>query len=282
MMAAFEDPRWTLREDRLRGQTWIVGYFSGSKEARSAWKILAPGLERVWLDGSPEFSRLPDTDWKESYKRHFKAWHLGRLHWVPEWKRSIYRVPPGDSVVLLDPGMAFGTGNHATTRLCCRRLSEFARRHPQDAAGKGRAWSDTSRVIDVGCGSGILAISAVKLGLSPVLGFDNDPVSVRVSRENAALNGVSGGISFFRAGVTGGLSGRSADLILANILANVLIRFADDLVRAVTPRGWLVLSGILVDELPGVRRRFRMAAPGWRIDSRSLREWADLRLIRPR
>jgi ribosomal protein L11 methyltransferase len=135
--------------------------------------------------------------------------------------------------------------------------------------------------IDAGCGSGILAISAVKLGFRPVSGFDNDPEAVAVSRDNAQLNGTASEVDFFVGDLITGLQGRQADLVMANILANVLCQFASELVAAVAPGGWLVLSGILATEIDVVRETFARSAPGWAIESRTLGEWSDLRLIRP-
>jgi ribosomal protein L11 methyltransferase len=134
------------------------------------------------------------------------------------------------------------------------------------------------RVIDAGCGSGILAISAARLGLGPVVGFDNDPGAVRVSRENAARNGVSVQIEFFVGDLRSGLSGRRADLILANIQADVLMRYARELVGAIASGGWLVLNGILATELSQVRTALASAARGRVTDSRTMGEWADLSL----
>ena len=101
--------------------------------------------------GEAVLRSLPDQDWKDSYKAHFKASRFGRLHWVPEWERKSYSLPPGDVVLWLDPGLAFGTGNHETTRLCCERLVS----HAEAAARPGARPVESVRVIDAGCGSGI-------------------------------------------------------------------------------------------------------------------------------
>ena len=114
-----------------------------------------------------------------------------------------------------------------------------------------------------------------------MVGFDHDPDAVRVSRRNAARNGVSARIEFFAADLVPGLSGRRADLILANIQADVLRRHARKLVGAVAPGGWLALSGVLAVELAQVRAAFASAARGWKTDSRTMGEWADLLLTRP-
>src|SRR5690606_39178015 len=126
----------------------------------------------------------------------------------------------------LDPGMAFGTGNHETTRLCCERLALYAAR-----------CGNAGRVIDAGCGSGILALSAAKLGFGGVAGFDNDAEAIRVSRENAELNGLAGKVDFYVGDLITGLAGRQAELVLANIQSDVLIRFVEELCRTVAPGG---------------------------------------------
>jgi ribosomal protein L11 methyltransferase len=211
-----------------------------------------------------------DEDWRNAYKAHFKAWRSGRLHWVPEWERATYPLSSDDVVIWLDPGMAFGTGNHETTRLCCERLVAWAEAAPRPA-----------RVIDAGCGSGILALSAVKLGFGTVYGFDNDAEAVRISAENAALNGAGEAVEWATADLVTGLAGRDAELVLANIQADVLMRFAGELLGAVVPGGGLVLSGILAHEQARVREVFAAAAPDWGIEGRVMGEWSDLALRRP-
>lgn len=262
------DDRWSLLQDVIVRQAWVVGIFQSEADARSAWERLQLQLP----DGSeaPHIRALPDTDWRDSYKAHFKAWRCGRLHWVPVWEREQTRLPERDVAIWLDPGLAFGTGNHETTRLCCERLVAWAENQ-----------SPASRVVDAGCGSGILAISAARLGFEDVRGFDNDPEAVRVSRENATLNGVANRVTFEQADLESGLVGVQADLLLANIQADVLMRFAQPLIRSVAPGGMLALSGILAHEQDQVRTAFTALAPDWAVDSRILGEWCDVALTRP-
>lgn len=257
---------WSLLEDAIAKRAWVVGVFADEAAARSAWATLRPLLAVV---AEPAIRTLADQDWRDSYKAHFKAWRSGRLHWVPVWERDSYSLPPGDVALWLDPGLAFGTGNHETTRLCCERLVAFA-------AARG----SRGRVVDAGCGSGILALSAALLGFKDIAGFDNDPEAVRVSQENAALNGMQGAAVFSVGDLETGLAGRQADLLMANIQADVLMRFAGRLVGAVAPRGVLVLSGILGTEVDRVRQAFSSAAPGWTIEGRAMGEWCDLMLTR--
>ncbi|HQF38550.1 MAG TPA: 50S ribosomal protein L11 methyltransferase [Opitutaceae bacterium] len=275
-LAEAENAEWGVFEDRPTASAWLGSYFPDAAAATAAAQRARRELRGVVALAEPTISPVADTDWRESYKLHFKPWHFGRMHWVPVWERDSYALPAGDALVLLDPGMAFGTGNHETTRLCCERLVAYTEQ--RRAAGGSL---DGLRVIDAGCGSGILAISALKLGFAPVAGFDNDPEAVAVSRENATLNGVTGQVEFFVGNLITGLQGRQADVVLANILANVLRDFARELVAAVAPGGWLVLSGILATEIEAVRREFATVAPGWALESRTMGEWSDLKLVRP-
>ena len=262
-----EDQRWSVMHDVLIPSAHVVGLFDSREEAEAAWAEVGPLFVGA---GEPQYAEITDEDWKESYKLHFKPWQCGRLHWVPEWERSTYALPDGDVVIWLDPGLAFGTGNHETTRLCCERLVEWAKTAKPDA-----------RIIDAGCGSGILAISAARLGFRDVQGFDNDPEAVRVSGENAALNGLTGALNFYEGDLVTGFEGVPGDLVLANILGHVLMQFVPELVTAVAPGGLLVLSGILATDLAEVRDAFASAVPTWKVETRVMGEWADVALWRP-
>jgi ribosomal protein L11 methyltransferase len=262
---------WSLLEDAVTQRAWIVGIFADEAEARRRWTELVPLLAAagVMPHAAPEWRPVADADWRDSYKAHFKAWQFGRLHWVPVWERETFKLPAGHAVLWLDPGLAFGTGNHETTRLCIERLVTLA-----DEAGTQR------RVIAAGCGSGILALSASLLGFTEVGAFDNDPEAVRVSEENAALNDLAGRVTFSTGDLVTGLAGRQADIVLANIQADVLMRFAPQLLAAVAPGGALVLSGILAVENEKVRAAFAAAAAGWAFESRLMGEWSDVMLVR--
>jgi ribosomal protein L11 methyltransferase len=260
---------WRVIEDVLARRAWVAGVAEEAGELDAAWAELHEELAVV---GEPVITALANQDWRDSYKAHFQPWRCGRLHWVPTWERETYALPAGDVVIWLDPGMAFGTGNHETTRLCCERLVTWA---------ASPALSPEARVIDAGCGSGILALSAVKLGRRHVVGFDNDPEAVAVSRANAAHNGLAeDAIEWGVGDLVTGLAGRQAELVLANIQADVLMRFARELIGAVAPGGQLVLSGILAIEQAQVREVFARLVPGWPIEGRVLGEWSDLALMR--
>ena len=204
----------------------------------------------VGVELSPSTGTIPDEDWKLAYRKHFKADSISpRLAIVPEWDLGSFTPAPGQKVLALDPGMAFGTGQHATTRACLKFIDRLA------AEDANRSF------LDVGCGSGILSIAAMLEGFWSVVGFDIDPDAVQNSRENAARNGLS--IEFFR----GDLSGSStladvtplspperfaADVVAANVLGPILIRFAKEISALVRPGGRLVLSGILDEIYPEV------------------------------
>lgn len=262
---------WSLLQDVIIGRAWIVGIFPSAEEARTRWSELLPLLPAEAAPASPVERALGDQDWRDSYKAHFKAWRCGRLHWVPVWERATHVLGAGETAIWLDPGLAFGTGNHETTRLCVERLVARAESH-----------GTRGRVIDAGCGSGILALSAVRLGWTDVAGFDNDAEAVRVSEENAALNDLAGVVRFATADLVTGLpAGTQAEVVLANIQADVLMRFVSELVGAVAPGGLLVLSGILAHENEKVRAAFAPATTGWTVEHRVMGEWSDVALARP-
>ena len=290
---------WSVLEDVIVKAAWLVGIFPEEAAARAGWSSLAPRLPAAPLS-APEFKVLNDADWRDSYKAHFHAWQFGRLHWVPVWERPTFVLPTGHAVLWLDPGLAFGTGNHETTRLCCERLVAWVERVVPNALdvplsppsalpvprslGEGRGTTRSTlsqRVIDAGCGSGILALSAARLGLGPIEAFDLDPEAVRVSQENAAANGLERAVEFFTADLEGGLANSLGDLVMANIQSDVLLANVRPLLAAVAPGGTLVLSGILAIELESVRKGFAPAAPDWHIESRTLGEWSDLCLTSP-
>ncbi len=179
----------------------------------------------------PVVMPVHEEDWANTWKEHFKPTRIGRrLVVAPTWEP--YTAEAGDIVIRLDPGMAFGTGTHATTRLCLQALEEIV----------GASVSHAS-ALDVGCGSGILAIGAALLGVPAVTAIDIDPVAADVTIENAVLNSVETGIT---ASTTPLQSVEGTfDIVVANILAEDLARMARDLVARVAASGRLILSGIL-------------------------------------
>ncbi len=173
---------------------------------------------------------MREEDWAESWKQYYKPIHLGRVTIVPAWESY---TPADDEVIIrMDPGMAFGTGTHETTRLVMRLI--------EDEVRVGDA------VLDVGTGSGILAICASKLGAARCNAYDIDPVAVKVARENVKDNGctnITCGVSDLLRGVD--LTHGKYDLCVANIVADIIIRMAPDIGACLTDTGRLIVSGII-------------------------------------
>ena len=215
---------------------------------------LARALEIVGCEAEIKSEEVAEEDWRFSYRRHFKT-ELVSPHILvqPEWERL--------AVIKFDPGLAFGTGRHETTKACLQYIDELApatNREPRTS------------FLDMGCGSGILSIAAAKLGYAPVRGFDVDPDAVAASRENAAKNGVEA--EFFRHALGGRGQGplESADLVVANILGPLLIRFAGEIVPCV--KRHLVVSGILNELYPEVLAAYE-ARSFREVSRKTIGEW---------
>ena len=211
---------------------------------------------------------IHEADWATAWKRHFPVLRIGRRLVIrPTWRR--HRATRDEVVVTLDPGMAFGTGLHPTTRLSLVALERVA-----DAAGAGAL----GRVLDVGCGSGILSIAAAQLGAGRVLGLDIDPIAIESTVANVRRNHLSRRI---RARL-GSLPSRQPafDLVLANLVASVLIDLAAGLAAELQPGGRLIAAGIFVDREADVRRAFE--AQRLTIEARDVEgDWLALTAVRP-
>lgn len=228
----------------------VVALFPADCNTEAVARTLQAALQRT--DIAWRVEELPERDWSNTWREGFPAMRFGARLWVcPDGESP----DAADAVVLrLDPGLAFGTGTHETTALCLEWL---------DACPPvGRS------VIDYGCGSGILAIAAHRLGARPVYAVDIDPQARLVARDNARRNGIEQG---FEVLMPQALPAQPADVLLANILANPLIALAGELARRVRLRGHLVLSGILEAQAAAVmaayRPQFEFAEPvrraGW-------------------
>ena len=231
---------------RSIGPLRVCGYLSVDEHTEETRQRIE---ESLWYLGRIrplpplEFKTIQQTDWSQAWKQHYKPITIGQnLIIVPAWLES---PEPGRTPIRIDPGMAFGTGTHPTTQLCLEVIEAvMLHEHPAE-------------VIDVGCGSGILSIAALKLGARHALGVDIDLNSVRASFKNAEMNGVAGELALGQGSVAETLAGEyslsQAPLVLANILAPIIIRLFDDgLADLVSPGGSLVLSGILDKQAPDV------------------------------
>lgn len=208
-----------------------------------------------------------EADWAEAWKAFFPVLRVGRRLVIrPTWRR--HRARREDVVIALDPGMAFGTGLHPTTRLCLASLEPLA--------ADGRLAG--ARVLDVGCGSGILAIAAVRLGATSALGVDTDPIAVDATLANARRNRLGRRVRAREGSLPTGEP--PFDLVLANLIAGVLVALAAGLRDELRPGGWLVASGIFVDREREVRAAFEAA--GLVVTERTAEgDWIALTCRRP-
>ena len=207
-------------------------------------EYLETRIADLGIDASISFEGVNEDDWAESWKQYYKPIPLGRVTVVPAWEK--YEAKEGEILVRMDPGMAFGTGTHETTRLVMRIM--------QDELCGGE------RVLDVGTGSGILSICASKLGAASCNAYDIDPVAVKVARENAKDDGcdnITVGVSDLLTGVD--LSGGKYNFCVANIVADIIIRMMPDISDYLEVGAPLILSGIIAPRADEVREAVRAA-----------------------
>lgn len=222
-------------------------------------------LSRLYPIPAPTFRKLEDKDWANAWREHYRPFRIGERLWIqPSWISS-EETPerkPDDIVLTLDPGMAFGTGLHPTTQMCLQALEQLV--HPG------------STLLDVGTGSGILAVAAARLGAGEIIGVDTDEHAIQAARENARLNDVAGQISI-QPGTLATVSKTSWDLVAVNILAPVIVRLLaeEELLSYVASSGRLLLSGIIEPQLPEVKAAID-AAGGEIVEQLAVRDWRTL------
>lgn len=271
------------------GESTITIYLSEKPDWRKIRPELIRGLEKIRRCGlntgaaKVKFQKVRREDWAESWKRHFKALEIGSdLLIKPSW---IKRAPrPGQALVVLDPGLSFGTGQHPTTSFCLRQLvenrSQFEASDLTVKTARGGLKSRSLKrkaapsFLDIGTGSGILAIAAAKLGYSPVEAFDFDPEAVRVARENAQKNRATKALRLFHADLTKlpRRATRKFNLVCANLISTLLISERGRILNRLKPTGMLVIAGILAKEFDEVQRVFENAGMKL-IAARTEKEW---------
>lgn len=225
-------------ETLLWGDTDVIGLFDAATDMSEVVAM----LEQHPLLGSGflhKIEQLEDKDWEREWMDNFHPMRFGERLWIcPSWRE----VPDPNAVnVMLDPGLAFGTGTHPTTALCLQWLDGL------DLNGK--------TVIDFGCGSGILAIAALKLGAARAIGIDIDPQAIQASRDNAQRNGVSERLELYLPQQQP--SNLQADVVVANILAGPLRELAPIISELVKPNGYLGLSGVLATQADSVAQAYQ-------------------------
>ena len=219
--------------ERMKGAARVKFYVTDDPDGQAQLRRWTAGI-----DAPCTTARLRENDWATSWQKYYKPLSVGgRLYIVPEWERG-EPVPEGRTALYLNPGLTFGTGNHASTRLCLEWVEEFVR--------------PGGTVLDLGCGSGILSVAALTLGAGEAVGVDIDPKAVGVAYENAAMNGIGRERYLVRAGDV--LSDRSLaaslardrwDLVLANIVADVIIPLSAHVEELLAPGGVFLCSGII-------------------------------------
>jgi ribosomal protein L11 methyltransferase len=221
--------------------------------ARIEAALEAAGVEPV----SVALRTIEPIDWANHWRQHFQPMSFGRLWVVPTWLEA----PEGaEHVLRLDPGMAFGIGSHATTALCLERIVEL---------------SPIESVLDVGTGTGILAMAALRCGGSVAVGTDNDPDALMIARENAELNDLAE--RFELTAAEPDALGRRFKVVVANILADPLVHLAPRIARAIEPKGTLILSGLLTEQIDRVAPAYEALGFGDRkVATRG--EWARIEL----
>ena len=206
--------------------------------------------------GFEGFSEVDDQDWATAWKKFYKPLHISECIVIkPSWEE--YTVEAGELIIELDPGMAFGTGTHETTRMCTQMLEKYVKLDDE--------------IIDVGCGSGILSIAAIKLGAKHVDAVDVDEVAVRVTNENCTINGVQDRINAAR-GAMDSIKPQKADIVVANIIADVIAGLAGTVPAYVRDGGLFIASGIIKERRNQIIEAY--TEKGFKlVDSSELGEW---------
>lgn len=216
----------------------VKGYFAEEDNIDEIIKFAKEKVEEIRSlginvgEGTVEYEKVKEEDWANNWKKYYKPIKIGeKIIIKPVWEN--YQPKDGEIVIELDPGMAFGTGEHETTRMCIKALEKYVK-------------PDTT-VFDVGCGSGILTIAAAKLGAKIAVGVDLDPVAVDSSKDNIKLNNISN-IEVLYGNLLDVVDGK-ADVVVANILAEVICILTPDVVKALNKGGCFITSGIIHDRV---------------------------------
>lgn len=221
-----------------KGKAIIKGYLHESRDIEEVKADFQKKLDRVFGDLETKLAvgEVVDQDWNEGWKKHFKPVKIGeKIVIKPSWEE--YEAVGDEIIVEMDPGMAFGTGTHETTSMCVDLLQQHI--------------NEDSTMFDVGCGTAILAIVGAKLGAKSVLGIDIDPVAYRVSKENVLINKVEDIVDIRQGDLLESVDTK-ADLVVANIIADVIMMIASDVKAVLEVDGTFIASGVILEKLDEV------------------------------
>ncbi len=252
-----------LKEDC---SVYVKAYFPEDRKADTIVDQIKSSVHNLkqYVDtgeGAITLKKVNDRDWENEWKNYYKPMRIGKNILIkPTWEKT--EVGKDDVLIELDPGMAFGTGTHESTRMCIELMENYLK--------------PGQELLDIGCGSGILSITAAKLGCMKVLGIDIDPVAVKVSHENIGINKVEGIVNV-REAVLDDLECKEFDMVVANIVADVIIDISGRVRQFLTKDGIYIVSGIIRDRAEEVRENltncgFRM------VEEKSSGEWVAMAL----
>ena len=236
--------KWSIAKNRKTKISTLSGNFNNIVEATDASLLLQSYIGKK-IDFI--FEELSEGSWKNADRHHFKVWRYKNFVFVPFWEKEGVRLKDGEQAIFIDPAMAFGTGTHETTRLCLQFLIDYFSNNNNPIGS----------LIDIGCGSGILAITAKLLGFSKVHGIDNDSDAIENSLLNAKNNGLESKIVFQKEDLNS-LTLYTYGCVVANIQSDILLEYSDKIINSVDKTsGILILSGILNYEIEDVTKHFQ-------------------------
>ncbi len=246
-------------------QVIVKGYFEESEDLIDKIELIRQNVEKIPqynLDkglGEVTTSDVYEKDWANTWKKYYKPKKVSeRIVIKPSWEH--YDKEDDELIIELDPGMAFGTGTHETTIMCIRQLEKYVHKHDV--------------VFDIGCGTGILSIAAAKLGAISTVGIDLDKDSVRIAKENVRKNGVANTVQIRNGDLLDVVDGR-ANVIVANIIAQVIMILSEDIHNFLEEDGVFIASGIILDKVEEVKNKFEQK--GLKIiDEVIMGEWCSL------
>lgn len=249
---------------QLNDQVIVSIYFPEDRDSpaiRSRIQHILWHMGQLYPIPEPSFSTIHEQDWANAWKEHYAPIRIGqRILVCPAWEKADSQ--PGDILLLMDPGMAFGTGLHPTTRMCLETVEGLVQ--------------PGMSVLDMGTGSGILAVAAALLGARPILALDVDQVAVQAAQQNSVINGVADAIEIQNGSLVDLQAGKTWDLVLVNILAPIILRFFQKgLAQHIRPGGALVLAGLIEEQAPEVLAAMEQHGVSL-VEQRQVRDWVTL------